>query len=69
MKDGPQVPKPEIIQRTVENWERVCCQLDALNELLDKTNSAFEARILNNPATAYRLRGVRLPSAESQPES
>ena len=69
MNDGPQLPKPEIIQRTAENWEQVCRQLDALNELLDRTNNAFETRILSNPVTAYRLRGVRLSGAESQPEN
>ncbi|MBR8826517.1 MAG: hypothetical protein DSM107014_01190 [Gomphosphaeria aponina SAG 52.96 = DSM 107014] len=58
-KNKPQLPSPEVIQRTVENWQEVCRKLDALNELLDRANSAFEEYILSNPTTAYRLRGVK----------
>lgn len=38
------------------------------NELLEKTNNAFETGIVSNPVTPYPLRGVRLSGAESQPE-
>lgn len=65
MNEKPQLPPPEVIQRTVENWQEVCRKLDAFNELLDRTNAAFEIHILSNPATAYRLRGVKPPAAES----
>jgi hypothetical protein len=64
MKDKPQLPSPEIIQKTVENWQEVCRRLDALNELLDRANEAFEERILSNPVTAYRLRGIKPKTAE-----
>lgn len=64
MNDKPQLPSPEIIQKTVENWQEVCRRLDALNELLDRANDAFEERILSNPVTAYRLRGIKPKTTE-----
>ncbi|MDF0551491.1 hypothetical protein [Kamptonema sp. UHCC 0994] len=64
MNDKPQLPSPEIIQKTVENWQEVCRRLDALNELLDIANNAFEERILSNPVTAYRLRGIKPKAIE-----
>ncbi|MEY3866612.1 MAG: hypothetical protein RLZZ338_503 [Cyanobacteriota bacterium] len=59
MKDKPQLPSPEIIQKTVENWQEVCRRLDAAIEVIDRANEAFEERILSNPVTAYRLRGIK----------
>jgi hypothetical protein len=66
MNEKRQPPPPEVIQRTVENWQEICRRLDALNELLDRTNDAFEAHILSNPAAAYRLRGIKPPVVENQ---
>lgn len=65
MNEKPQLPPPEVIQRTVENWQEVCRKLDALNELLDRANEAFEAHILSHPAAAYRLRGIKPKTEES----
>ncbi len=59
MKDKPQLPSPEIIQKTVENWQEMCRKLDAAIETVDRANDAFDASILSNPVTAYRLRGIK----------
>lgn len=68
MNEKPQLPSPEIIQKTADNWKKVCDRLDAFNELLDRANDAFEAHILSNPATAYRLRGIKPKAPENTPE-
>ena len=65
MNEKRQPPPPEIIEKTAANWKKVCEKLDALNELLDRANDAFEAHILSNPATAYRLRGIKPKAAEN----
>lgn len=68
MNEKPQLPSPEVIQKTVENWKEVCRKLDAFNELLDRANDAFEAHILSNPITAYRLRGIKPKVTENANE-
>lgn len=65
MNTKPQLPPPEIIEKTVRNWQEVCRKLDEANELLKRANDAFEAHILSNPATAYRLRGIKPKEAEN----
>ena len=67
MNDKPQLPSPEIIQKTVENWQEICRKLDAAIEGIDRANDAFEERILSNPVTAYRLRGIK-PKATDKVE-
>jgi len=69
MNDKPQLPSPEIIQKTVDNWQEICRQLDVAIEGIDRANDAFEERILSNPVTAYRLRGIKPKTIEKVEKS
>lgn len=69
MNYQPQLPSPEIIQKTVENWQAVCRQIDSAIAFLDRANEMIETHILSHPITAYRLRGIPPhSSSKSLPE-
>ncbi|MCD8489690.1 MAG: hypothetical protein LRZ84_23865 [Desertifilum sp.] len=59
MTPQPQLPSPEILQKTVDNWQGVCNRIDAAIALLDRAHEMIETHILSNPIAAYRLRGHR----------
>ncbi|NES93756.1 MAG: hypothetical protein F6K32_00565 [Desertifilum sp. SIO1I2] len=59
MNSQPQLPSPEILQKTVDNWQVICVRLDSAIALLDRAHEMIETHILSNPIAAYRLRGHR----------